>query len=98
MGLSELVRRANVVIYLGKNTDGTVCGGGGLWCELIQREILSYEPDPKNTLIVYGPARVGRELRGEEFAACNLERIHRYAEVEKGDSTCKQGVGETQGI
>lgn len=83
MGLVRLVRESPVVIYLGKNTDGTMCGGRDFFDALSVREIRAYEPDPHNTLIVYGPKGVVRQPRGEEVAAQRLERIWSYEEAER---------------
>jgi hypothetical protein len=48
---------------------------------LMKREILKHIPDPKNTLIVYGPRNVRRELVGEEHAALHQERRYSFEEL-----------------
>lgn len=68
--LQVLVERARLVIYLGKNTDGTSCGWDGLFDALSQREVLFYEPRRANTMIVYGDRTdEARAPFGEEIAA-----------------------------
>jgi hypothetical protein len=68
-----------VVIYLGKCTDGTMCGTPRLWYLLSRREVLCHEPDRTNTLIVYGPGRddIRLPLR-EEHAGINSDRLYTY--------------------
>lgn len=68
-GLVPLLRRAKTVIYIGKNTDGTMCAWPGFWRSLMEREILDYVPEFMNTVIVYGDVTGPRNLRGEELAA-----------------------------
>lgn len=70
-GLLDIVTRAQTVIYVGKNTDGTACGWPGLFTEFQTREIVAHVPEQRNTLTVYGPARVRRGPTGEEFAGIN---------------------------
>jgi hypothetical protein len=68
--LQVLVDRAKIVIYLGKNTDGTSCGWAGLFDALSQRAVRFYEPRRANTLIVYGEKTSdARQPFGEEIAA-----------------------------
>jgi hypothetical protein len=65
-----LLLRAQTIIYLGKNTDGTACGTVSLFEHSITRELLDYSPHHLNSLIVLGqklqePRRpVGEELAG----------------------------------
>jgi hypothetical protein len=81
IGLLRLIDKAATVIYLGTNYDGSACGFPQMWEHLSKREILVTVPDPKNTLIVYGPRNVRRELVGEEFAALHQERIYSFEEL-----------------
>lgn len=81
-GLTGLLRRTPLVIYVGKNTDGTVCGGEDFWRSLQGREVLAYLPAPDNSLIVYGPRNANRPLLGEEWAGLETERIVSYEELE----------------
>ena len=68
--LEAVIEKAQVVAYLGKNTDGSACGTVGLFQSLIQRELLDYVPDHQNCLVVVGkqlpePRRpTGEELAG----------------------------------
>jgi len=84
LGTRKLLARSQVVIYLGKNTDGISCGGPSFFDSLLTREVKAYVPDPLNTLIVYGPRDVKRSPRGEEKAAIQQERIWSFEEVERG--------------
>ena len=79
-GLVERLLTVPVVVYLGKNTDGTACGGPDLWTHLAQRPVLAYVPERANVLTVYGPrpqadaaaasaAAGGRQAPGDELAA-----------------------------
>ncbi len=69
-GLVTILENAPIVIYLGSNVNGTACGNQELFLHLTKREVLAHVPDARNTLTVYGPARVtGRPLTGEEYAA-----------------------------
>lgn len=70
--LERLVRLAKTVVYLGKNTDGTMCGTPELFHHLSGRNVLAYVPDPKNTLIVYGSDLVTRRPKGEELAGIRI--------------------------
>jgi hypothetical protein len=84
-GLLALVNAARVVAYLGKNTDGTACGGRDFWDALMLRPVYAYEPDRSNTLIVYSEARNPvpyYPLRGEEKAAFSRVKIMTYEEAE----------------
>jgi hypothetical protein len=81
VGLHRLIEHSRLVIYLGKNTDGTVCGYDALWDHLVQREALDHLPTFMQTLIVYGPRRVRRPQLPEEFAALNLDHVWSYREL-----------------
>ncbi len=75
-GLVGLLERADVVIYLGSNVDGTACGGRDLWAHLYRREILNHVPHHRNTLIVYGSVlEESRPLLGEEIAATSKDML-----------------------
>ena len=82
VGLPAVLRRAPTVIYLGTNVGGTVCGDEYLWRYLTTREVLAYEPDPSNSLIVYGPKEVERRLVGEEWAGLDHGRLYTFEEAE----------------
>lgn len=68
-GLVELVERADAVLYLGKNSNGTACGWPGLFRSLLQRPVLNYSPDRENDLIVFGSGSVTRGPTPHEQAA-----------------------------
>ena len=68
-GLFKVMRAASPVIYLGKNTDGSMCGHPKMFQDMRGRELLAYIPELTNTLIVVGrPLAVPREPTGEERA------------------------------
>lgn len=70
-GLPRLLRGAKKVIYLGKNTDGTMCGWPELFLDVLaKRKVEVYLPERKNTLIIYGAKLRARRksLLGEESA------------------------------
>lgn len=69
--LFDIVRRAQTVIYLGKNTDGTACGWPGLFTEFQERQVLAHAPERRNTLTIYGAERLRRGPTGEEYAGIN---------------------------
>jgi len=83
-GLLTLVERARIVLYIGKNTDGTACGWPGLYWSFMARELLAYVPDRKNVLAVYG-AKLDhlRQPTGEELAGVGVyECLYSYDEAE----------------
>jgi hypothetical protein len=86
IGLPSLVKRARVVVYIGKNTDGTACGSSELFGHLLTRELSVYLPDRHNTLICYGnPTSEIRKPQGEELAAiscCRAAPVLHFEEVE----------------
>jgi len=83
-GLLEIVSRTHCLIYLGKNTDGAACGYPDLFRYLLRREVLTYVPTKRNTLIVYGPRFVlPREPLGEELAALVPSTLWTFEQVEQ---------------
>lgn len=75
-GLVPALERASQVVYLGKTTDGLMCGWDGFWRHLQGRSVLSYHPEPTNSLIVYGGACLtARDLLADEKAAIATDRI-----------------------
>jgi hypothetical protein len=80
-GLAPILADAEIVIYLGKNTDATACGDAAMWNHLVRREVLAYVPDRKNVLIIYGPHNVVRRLTGEERGAVSTVVLS-YADAE----------------
>lgn len=71
--LLQICRQAEVIIYLGKNTEGTACGSAELFREFLRRKILSYDDDRANTLIALGdPLVVTRSPTPEERAGIEI--------------------------
>lgn len=70
--LLPLLQRASTVIYLGKNTDGVMCGRPEIFDHFSGRQLLAYEPHKLNVLCIYGrmlkKRRSGKRLRQEEEA------------------------------
>lgn len=93
-GLVGLVRQAKTIIYIGKNTDLTMCGDRKLWEYLITREVLEYVPDRRNTLIIYGSVLdKPRELKGEERGALEGAVIPLYYDAVEHE---EQGIASIQ--
>lgn len=84
--LNQLLRKASVVVYLGKNTDGIVCGSPSLFTGLLPRQVLAYLPSPSNTMIIYGPCSRGTpKVYPEEFAGLTIHSGRpplRYNDIE----------------
>lgn len=72
--VEKVTQRAEMVIYLGKNTDGFLCGSLGFFNNLLRRRLLAYVPDRKNVLLVAGESGEGRQLTGDEYAAIDALR------------------------
>lgn len=68
-GLAALCARAEVVVYLGKNTDRIACGTPDLFAHLARRPVLAEVRDRRNDLLVYGRGDADRPLCAEELAA-----------------------------
>jgi hypothetical protein len=67
--LIRLVSLAKTIVYLGKNTDGSMCGDPHLFKYFLSRRLEKYIPDPRNALIVLGEVGSGfRPPQGEELA------------------------------
>lgn len=84
LGLTAILKRARIVIYLGKNTDGSSCGAPEIFEHFMTRDLMAYLPTRKNTLMVYGGALTHpRTPRGEEKAGLEIYgAMYRYEEVE----------------
>lgn len=85
LALLQLVEEARLVVYLGKNTDGTVCGWPGLFAHFLRRDLLAYVPERRNSLAVYGGHLESyRHPKGEELAglSTDVSRILSYEETE----------------
>ena len=74
---------APVLIYVGKNTEGSVCGTPAMFRYLAHRVVLAYEPTRANVLIVYG--RTQREprrmLHYEEAAGIERATVWSYSDT-----------------
>jgi len=75
-GLIGILERAQTVIYLGCNLDGSACGWRGLFEHLTSRELLAHIPHRRNTLLVCGRTLdVPREPTGEERGGLTTEGL-----------------------
>jgi hypothetical protein len=85
-GIVPLIKRADTIIYLGKNTDGNSCGSSELFSYTKRLKLLSYIPDSSNTLIICSNLFVSRPITGEEFAGIQMVvdsyKIWGYEEAE----------------
>jgi len=83
-GLLDLIERSRIIIYLGKNTDGMMCGWPGLFWSFLSRALLAYVPDRKNVLAVYGHELTAlRRPTGEELAGLTTyEKLYSYEDAE----------------
>jgi hypothetical protein len=77
-GLVDLVKRADVVIYLGSNMGGSACGPRELFEHLGQRELLAHVPHRQNSLLVCGGPCERRTPTPEEYAALSGEMMSFY--------------------
>ncbi len=94
-GLLDLLEKARIIIYLGKNTDLTACGWPGLFWHFLGREVVAYAPEPANVMVVYGSrASTPRPILGEELAALTAHGlVLSFAEAEALASVCNILVG-----
>lgn len=79
--LREITDRVPCVIFIGKNSDGTVCGDRDMWDSLVRRRVLLYEPSRRESLMVYGREDADRPLLPDELAALNHERIWNFDDL-----------------
>lgn len=85
-GIDLRLHTAPRVIYVGRNTGGTVCGYVDFWLELFRREVLCYAPDEHNVLIVYGDyLEKRRKLKPEEYAAIAQRSYLTYEDAHARD-------------
>jgi len=82
-GLLQALDRADVVIYLGCNTDHSACGSPELFRQLCGRELLGHVPHRRNTLLIYGRGTRTGPLTGEEFAGLTGALLSFEEAVEK---------------
>lgn len=80
--------QAQTLIYLGKNTDGTSCGTPALFRAMIRRDLLDYEPDKHNCLVIVGRClETPREPTGEELAGMSHELLfYSFDKAEAADA------------
>jgi len=80
-GFIELVARARILIYLGKNTEGTICAEPGFFEHTCRRKLLAYVPWRHNTLIVVGEKlKRKRAATREEKAGMHVHGIWDWKE------------------
>lgn len=72
-GLLPVLRRTKTILYLGKNTDGSMCGTPALFKYLLTRKIEGYVPSRPNTLICYSEQLATRLPVQEEDAAIGMD-------------------------
>jgi hypothetical protein len=83
-GIHIPLNYATRIIYLGKNTDSTMCGTPRLWRQLCRRRVLAHVPAKENDLIVYGEAKlVNRRRLPEECAGIKKDRVYSYEELHR---------------
>ena len=81
--LLRIVKCASLVVYLGKTTDGTMCGWPDLFRGFAGREILRHLPERQNTLTCYGRRQLSRLMTGEEYAGIFLDTCLGFEEAEE---------------
>ena len=82
LSLFELVTRAKMVAYLGKCTDGALCGWPGLFRYFLSRELAAHVPHPANTLLIYGgPLKTPRAGELEERAGLDWQTVRSYGGI-----------------
>lgn len=81
-GIVPLLKAANEVIYLGKNTDGLACGTPSFWAHMLKRHHIVSVPHYRNAMSVYGPYdenSKGDTFRtGEECGGIDLMRLYSF--------------------
>ncbi len=84
-GLIRMLDAAPIIVYIGKNTDGSACGDRALFKLFMGRKLLEYMPSRENCLIIYGEklpydrvlseVLTPRDPVGEEYAALQSEML-----------------------
>lgn len=88
-GLLDLLEKFRVIMYLGKNTDGSACAWPGFFHQMYLRPVLEHVPHRRNTLIIWGEhndklAIEHRELKLEERAGGDHTRCYDFDGGSKG--------------
>ena len=66
-GVLPLLKRAETIVYIGKNTDGVACGFVEMWRYLTTRKLVVEIPASHNTMLVYSSDTFAHsEYRSEE--------------------------------
>jgi hypothetical protein len=75
-GIAQLIARAETVVYVGKNGDGTICGSMELWLALRLRSLVDVIPGRMNDMIVY----TEKLQRRVDYPRCReeLEAVDRW--------------------
>lgn len=89
--VEDLLERADIVVYVGCNTEGLSCGGPALWKHLTQRKVLVHAPARHNVLIVYGEEDPLRPFLPEEQAATDTDKVWGFDEI-YGQACMPSGV------
>jgi len=76
-GLVECVGRAKTLIYLGKNTDGSLCGTREFYHHMLHRALLVHIPERQNTLVVVG-SRLHRMRTGTYEERAGFDTDNEY--------------------
>lgn len=85
--LIPILGRCDRVVFLGTNTDGTMCGWVGLYEYLLTRRLDGYEPDRKNSLVIYGPpSKEPRVPVGVEWAGLDDDTMFTFEQAERQPS------------
>jgi hypothetical protein len=86
-GLVRMLDAAPIIIYIGKNTDGSACGDRKLFEAFLGRRLIAYVPDRANVVAIYGEKLATdihgevlnpRSKVGEEYAALQSEMLSYY--------------------
>ncbi len=80
-GLVLALERASLVVYLGANFGGTVCGDETLFSYFLHRKLLGYYEHPKNNMIIMGKELSLGERRAptwEEEIALKGDLVHSH--------------------
>jgi hypothetical protein len=94
--LIGILDQADVVIYLGSNTDGNACGFPGLFEHLVKRELLAHVPYQRNSLIVVGKRLPTRRLETPEEVAAQSGFLFTFDDACKVAETVNTAVSAEQ--